>query len=161
MTSDGTPWRPLVHVLDICQSIELTLRAPVEQVAGQIFNVGDNQQNYRVREIAAIVASTFPGCSVTFGDPGADQRSYKVCFSKIQEHLPEFQCRWTAQYGAHQLRALFRALSMTPEVFSSPPFTRLEGLKALIATGQLDRSFYWKHHSIDSPTGLGDSEMAG
>jgi nucleoside-diphosphate-sugar epimerase len=161
MTSDGTPWRPLVHVLDICQSIELVLRAPAEQVAGQIFNVGDDQQNYRVRDVAAIVAATFRGCSIRFGEAGADQRSYKVCFSKIQKHLPEFQCRWTAQHGAHQLLALFRALAMTPEVFRSPFFTRLEALKALIATGQLDRSFYWTHQNIDSVSDIGASEMAG
>ena len=82
MTSDGTPWRPLVHVLDICQSIELTLRAPADRVRGEAFNVGDDAQNYRVRQIAEIVAAAFPGCSISFGAPSADNRSYRVSFEE-------------------------------------------------------------------------------
>jgi nucleoside-diphosphate-sugar epimerase len=160
MTSDGTPWRPLVHVLDICQSIDVALRASVDRVAGEIFNVGDDQQNYRVREIAAVVAATFPGCALRFGQADADQRSYRVSFAKIRERLPQFQCHWTAQYGADQLRALFSSVSMNSETFNAAPFTRLQGLKALIATGQLDERFFWKSPCLDSIAGIDASEAA-
>src|SRR5439155_25870280 len=97
MTSDGTPWRPLVHVEDICQAVALALKAPREAVHNEIFNVGDDEQNYRIREIAAIVGQVFDGCAVTFGPPGGDNRSYRTSFSKIRRHLPEFQCRWPAE----------------------------------------------------------------
>jgi nucleoside-diphosphate-sugar epimerase len=76
MTSDGTPWRPLVHIEDICQAIILALEAPREAVHNEVFNVGDDQQNYRIREIAAIVEQVFDGCTVTFGQPSGDNRSY-------------------------------------------------------------------------------------
>jgi nucleoside-diphosphate-sugar epimerase len=144
MTSDGTPWRPLVHVLDICQAVEHVLKAPVERVSGEIFNVGDDAQNYRVREIAEIVAATFPNTRISFGQAGADNRSYRVSFAKIREHLPDYACRWSAQRGAAQLLSLFKSIGMTPEVFNAPPFTRIEELKHLISSGQLDPSFYWR-----------------
>jgi nucleoside-diphosphate-sugar epimerase len=155
MTSDGTPWRPLVHVLDICQAVELTLRAPVERVSGEIFNVGDDAQNYRVREIAEIVAETFPNTRISFGQPSADNRSYRVSFEKIRKHLPDYSCRWSAQRGAAQLLALFQSIRMTPEVFNAAPFTRIEELKQLISSGQLDPAFYWKPFDPRSETGFG------
>jgi nucleoside-diphosphate-sugar epimerase len=143
MTSDGTPWRPLVHVLDICQAIDLTLRAPSEAVRGEIFNVGDNSQNYRVREIAEIVAARFPGCTMSFGAPDADNRSYRVSFDKIREHMPGFRCQWSAERGADQLALLFKNLNMDHHTFMAAPFTRLKQLKLLVETGQIDERFFW------------------
>src|SRR6516225_2295626 len=96
MTSDGTPWRPLVHVLDICEAVRCALAAPEKMVHNQIFNVGDNAQNYRVREIAEIVARVFPGCQLSFGPSGGDNRSYRVSFDKIRDRLPGFRCRHDA-----------------------------------------------------------------
>jgi nucleoside-diphosphate-sugar epimerase len=87
MTSDGTPWRPLVHGLDIAKAIACALEAPREAVHGQVFNVGDTRHNYRVRDIATIVASVFPGCELSFGTGGSDNRSYKVAFEKIHERI--------------------------------------------------------------------------
>jgi nucleoside-diphosphate-sugar epimerase len=87
MTSDGTPWRPLVHGLDIARAILCALEAPQEAIHGQIFNVGSNEQNYRVREVAEIVGEVFTGCQVSFGSNGADNRSYRVSFDKIHERL--------------------------------------------------------------------------
>ncbi|QJE73386.1 SDR family oxidoreductase [Aerophototrophica crusticola] len=143
MTSDGKPWRPLVHVLDICQAIECTLRAPKEDVKGQIFNVGDERQNYRVSEIAEMVAAAFPGCTISFGAPGPDNRSYRVDFSKIRKHLPDFRCQWSAERGAAQLYQVFSRIGMTREMFEAPAFTRLNALKLLVGSGQLDPLFHW------------------
>src|SRR5246127_1421432 len=119
MTSDGTPWRPLVHVEDICQAIILALEAPREAVHNEIFNVGDEEQNYRIREIAAIVGEVFEGCTVTLGRPSGDNRSYPVSFEKIRRHLPEFRCRWPAELGARQLHEIFERVGMTEEMFLS------------------------------------------
>jgi nucleoside-diphosphate-sugar epimerase len=144
MTSDGTPWRPLVHVEDICQAVILALEAPREVIHNEIFNVGDDEQNYRIREIAAIVGQVFDGCTVTFGGPIGDNRSYRTSFEKIHRHLPEFRCRWPAELGARQLREVFEQVGMTKEMFFFRGFTRLEQLKHLIATQQIDANFYWR-----------------
>jgi nucleoside-diphosphate-sugar epimerase len=143
MTSDGTPWRPLVHGLDICRAIIAVLEVPGEAVHNQVFNVGDTAHNYRVREIAEIVADVFPGCSVTFGAPSADNRSYRVRFDKIRKHLPGFQCAWDARKGAQQLCELFKRIDMTQEVFAFRTFTRLKQLEYLIRTCQIDEQFFW------------------
>ncbi len=143
MTSDGTPWRPLVHGLDIAKAISCVLRAPADSVRGQIFNVGSNEQNYQVREIAEIVASVVPGCEVSFGD-GADNRSYKVNFDKIHTALPEFSCDWNALRGAQQLAEIFERIAFDAEMFNARGFTRLKQLEYLINTGQIDSDFFWK-----------------
>ena len=143
MTSDGTPWRPIVHGLDIAQAIIAVLEAPIETIANEVFNVGDTEHNYRVREIAEIVGEVFPGCSVSFGPPSPDNRSYRVSFEKIQKHLPAFKCRWDARRGAEQLLNLFRRIDMTEEVFKFRTFTRLKQLEYLIRTHQIDDDFFW------------------
>jgi len=143
MTSDGTPWRPLVHGLDICQAILLALEAPRENVHNEILNVGDTAQNYRVKEIAEIVAEVFPGCSVSFGTAGSDNRSYRVSFDKIRKHLPTFRCGWDARRGAHQLFELFKRINFNAEMFQYRGFTRLKQLEYLLKTGQIDADFFW------------------
>ena len=144
MTSDGTPWRPLVHVNDICEAIRLALEAPREAVHNQVFNVGSDEQNYRIREIAEIIASTFPGCVASFGPPSGDSRSYRVSFAKIRRHLPAFRCRWTAERGARQLRDIFQRVELSKEVFGYRAYTRLLQLKYLLATRQIDEDFYFR-----------------
>jgi nucleoside-diphosphate-sugar epimerase len=143
MTSDGTPWRPLVHGLDIARAIIEVLQAPTEAIHNQIFNVGDTSHNYRVREIAEVVGEVFPGCSVSFGAPGQDNRSYRVCFEKIRKHLPGFRCVWDARRGAQQLYDLFKRIDMTKEMFECRTFTRVKQLEYLIRTRQLDEHFFW------------------
>jgi nucleoside-diphosphate-sugar epimerase len=143
LTSDGTPWRPIVHGLDICQAIIAVLDAPLEAVANEVFNVGDTEHNYRVREIAEIVGEVFPGCSVSFGPPSPDNRSYRVSFEKIRKYLPTFKCRWDARRGAEQLLELFGRIDMTEEAFQYRTFTRLKQLEYLIRTGQIDDNFFW------------------
>lgn len=143
MVSDGTPWRPLVHALDIARAIICTLEAPLDAVHNQTFNVGDTAQNYRVREIAEVVAGAIPGCALSFGENGADNRSYRVSFEKIRSQLPGFRCEWDAARGARQLAALFGRIGLTPEQFGARSFTRLRQLEHLLATGQLDRDLFW------------------
>jgi nucleoside-diphosphate-sugar epimerase len=144
MTSDGTPWRPLVHVEDICQAVILALQAPREAVHNEIFNVGDDAQNYRICDVAAIVGQVFDDCTLTLGPPSGDNRSYRTSFGKIRCHLPEFRCRWPAELGARQLLEIFKRVGMTEEMFFFRGFTRLDQLKHLIATRQIDTDFYWR-----------------
>ncbi|HII40012.1 MAG TPA: SDR family oxidoreductase [Thermoplasmata archaeon] len=144
MVSDGTPWRPLVHVLDICKAIACALEAPRESVHNQIFNVGDDRENYQIREIAQIVAAEFPGCEVTTGPPGGDNRSYRVSFDKINHQLPGFRCEHNAQEGARQLRDLFERIEMGRETFEFRAFTRLKQLQYLLRTKQIDDAFNWR-----------------
>ena len=143
MTSDGTPWRPLVHVLDICEAIACALEAPRDAVHGEVFNVGHDADNYQVREIAQIVADVYPGCELSFGPAGGDNRSYKVSFAKIHSQLPGFHCSWDARKGAAQLRKVFDRIGMDAELFQARPFTRLKQLKYLTGTGQLDPKLFW------------------
>jgi nucleoside-diphosphate-sugar epimerase len=144
MTSDGTPWRPLVHVLDICGAIACAAEAPRESIHGEIFNVGDNGQNYRVHEIATLVGDVFTGCEVVLGSDTDDRRSYRVSFDKIQSALPGFRCAWNARKGVEQLHRLFERIDLAPEQFRFRAFTRLEELKYLIRTQQLDDELFWR-----------------
>ena len=144
MTSDGTPWRPLVHGLDIAKAIRCALEAPRAAVHGETFNVGSSEQNYRVREVAEVIADVFPGCALSFGEGGSDNRSYRVSFDKISAGLPGFSCDWNARRGAEQLRSVFETIDMTEADFTSRGFTRLKQLEHLIRTHQLDQDFYWR-----------------
>lgn len=144
MTSDGTPWRPLVHGLDIAKAIICALEAPVDAIHGQILNIGSDSQNYRVREVAEIVAGEFPGCETTFGTQGADNRSYRVSFDKLAKHLPDFKCDWDVKKGARQFYELFNQIDFTREDFEERGFTRLKQLQYLIRTQQIDQDFFWK-----------------
>ena len=143
MTSDGTPWRPLVHALDICKAIVCTLEAPRDIVHNQIFNVGDTTNNYRVKEVAQIIADVFKGCQLSFGENGADNRSYRVSFEKINKTLPGFKCEWNAARGAQQLFDLFTSIDMSQETFLFRGFTRLKQLEYLIRTSQINQDFFW------------------
>ncbi len=143
MTSDGTPWRPLVHALDIAKAISCALKAPEDAVRAQVFNVGSSEQNYQVRDIAEIVAEQVPGCELSFGD-GSDNRSYRVNFDKIHAALPDFTCDWDARKGAKQLADIFTRIGFDREMFEQRGFTRIKQLEHLIATNQLDPDFFWR-----------------
>jgi nucleoside-diphosphate-sugar epimerase len=143
MTSDGSPWRPLVHGLDIAKAIACALEAPRDVVHNETFNVGDTAHNWRVREIAEIVGDVFPGCDVSFGDSGSDNRSYRVSFDRINERLPGFACDWDARKGAEQLRRIFERIDLTPDEFLGRGFTRMKQLEYLLRTRQIDNDFYW------------------
>ncbi len=142
MNSDGSPWRPLVHALDIAEAFACVLEAPPESVHDQVFNVGSNAENFHVREIAEIVATEFAGCETTFGPSNNDGRSYRVSFDKISEAVPAFRCRWTAARGAAQLKQVFADTQMTREQFAFRAFTRLAQLQYMLETEQLDGQLF-------------------
>lgn len=144
MNSDGTPWRPLVHALDIAKALRCVLEAPREVVHNQTFNVGDTSQNYQVRDIAEIIARVFPGCELSFGSLDSDNRSYRVNFDKINSELPGFSCEWNVERGARQLRSVFEQIQMPDDIFNHRAFTRLKMLRHLIETQQIDERFFWK-----------------
>jgi nucleoside-diphosphate-sugar epimerase len=143
MISDGSPWRPIVHIEDICEALRCALEAPADAVNGEIFNVGDSNENYRIREIAEIIASVFPDCEVTTGPPSGDNRSYRVSFDKIARQLPGFRARWTAEQGAAELQQLFERIQMPRSTYEFRAFTRLRQLTYLQQTGQIDADLYW------------------
>jgi nucleoside-diphosphate-sugar epimerase len=144
MTSDGSPWRPLVHVRDIAHAIACSLEAPRDTVHKQIFNVGSTGENYQVKDIAEIIARVFPGCRLTFGQSDGDNRSYRVRFEKISSRLPGFYCRYDAATGAAELLEVFEKIAMNRETFEFRSFTRLKQLKHLLQTEQIDGRFFWK-----------------
>ena len=143
MTSDGTPWRPLVHGLDIAAAIRAVLSAPRGDVHAEVLNVGSEENNYTVREIAEIVAAEFPGCEVSFGPPSADNRSYRVAFDKIRRVLPGFDCAWDAKKGAVQLHEIFERIDLDAATFTGRGHTRLKQIEHLIRTGQVDSELFW------------------
>ena len=142
--SDGTPWRPIVHVRDVADATLAMLAAPVELIRGEAFNVGANTENYQVRDLAEIVRETFAGCAVEYAeDAGPDPRSYRVDFGKFRRAFPDFETRWTAADGAQELRAAFGAVELTPESFQGDKYTRLARLRLLAAEGRLDGDLRW------------------
>jgi nucleoside-diphosphate-sugar epimerase len=145
MISDGSPWRPLVHIQDICSAILCSLEAPSELVAGEIFNVGSTDENYRIREVAEIVAETVSGCKVSLGPSGGDNRSYRVNFDKIENKLPGFECAWTLRDGADELKSVFEQIDFKMDTFEFRAFTRLKQLNYLTSTGQIDDRFFWNY----------------
>ncbi len=143
LISDGRPWRPLVHVHDIAQAIYRVLEAPRELVHNQVFNVGDDAENYRIREIAQIISEAFPGCTLKIGKKSTDNRSYRVSFEKINSKLPGFKCQNTAVSGARDLYNIFKRINLSQHIFQFRAFTRLNQLKYLLATGQLNENLFW------------------
>ncbi len=143
MVSDGSPWRPIVHIEDICEAMRCAAEAPADAVNGQVFNVGATAENFRIREIAQIVSEAFPGCEVSAGPPSQDNRSYRVSFDKIATKLPGYKTRWTALQGAQELRRLFERIDFTRETYEFRAFTRLKQLKYLERTRQIDNELFW------------------
>lgn len=141
--SDGTPWRPIVHIEDISRAFLAALEADRDAVHDEAFNVGVDSENYRVSEIAEIVADEVEGAVVEItGEAGADPRSYRVDFSKITRHLPGYLPRWTARDGAHELHRAYRRLGMPEDDFAKR-YKRLPVLTRLMASGELDESLRW------------------
>jgi len=139
LKSDGTPWRPIVHIEDISRAFLAVLRAPADVVCNEAFNVGQTQHNYRISEIAEIVGEVVPGCRVEFApDSGPDKRSYRVSFAKIRRTLPEFAPRWGARRGAEQLYAAYCASGLTLDEFEGPRYQRISHIRQLIDSGVLN-----------------------
>jgi nucleoside-diphosphate-sugar epimerase len=140
---DGLPWRPVVHVADVCGAIGAVLAAPDAVVQRQVFNVGANSLNARVSDLAEIVASLVPGSCVTVsGAPSADRRSYRADFSKFAQTFPAVTFR-TPAAGARELCHAFESLPLTHADYRNPRFIRLQWLRHLLASGSLDESLRW------------------
>ena len=139
LQSDGTAWRPLVHVKDIAAAAIALLDAPTEVVRAEAYNVGSAAQNYRIRELAEVVRDVMPECDVTYADGvGSDPRSYRVDFGKLERAFPDLVVRWTARLGAEELLASYREGRLTSADFEGRRFVRLRQLKYLIELGKLD-----------------------
>jgi nucleoside-diphosphate-sugar epimerase len=141
LKSDGTPWRPLVHIEDISRAFVAVLQAPREAIHNQAFNVGQTDENYQIRDLAAIVEATVPGSRIEFATGASpDQRCYRVDCSKIQQVLPAFQPRWTARTGAEELYAAFRRTELSVDQFEGEQYKRISHLRKLMADGEVDPS---------------------
>ena len=144
LKSDGTPWRPIVHIEDISEAFRALLDAPKEVVHNQAFNVGRTEENYQMRDLAHIVMETVPGSTVTFAeDAGPDKRCYRVNCDKILNQVPSFKPRWTAREGARQLYEAYKQFGLTLADFEGPRYMRIKHVKKLQSEGRLDSSLRW------------------
>jgi len=142
--SDGKPWRPVVHVEDVARAFMTILEAPVETVHNQAFNIGANQLNHQIHDLAEIVVRNVPDCLLEMrAQSGADQRTYKADFSKFSRTFPEFEFQWSAEKGARQLVQQFRAIRLSSDVLSDKRFTRLKWLRYLLDSRRLDGELRW------------------
>lgn len=143
--SDGQPWRPVVHVEDVSRAFMTILEAPVETVHNQAFNIGANQLNHQIRELAEIVARSVPDCRLEMRpQAGADQRTYKADFKKFARTFPQFEFHWTADKGARQLAQQFRGMGLSSEDLYDKRYTRLKWLRYLMDGGRLDGALRWR-----------------
>jgi nucleoside-diphosphate-sugar epimerase len=139
LKSDGTPWRPIVHIQDIGRAFLAALAAPRKLVHNESFNIGQNDENYQIRELAELVAHTVPGCRIEYApDAGPDTRCYRVDFGKVRQMLPGFRPAWNAKKGAQELFEAFRQYDLPAEDVEGPRFKRVAHVKRMIENGQLD-----------------------
>jgi nucleoside-diphosphate-sugar epimerase len=143
LMSDGTPWRPLVHVLDISNAFLAALQAPRDLVHNQAFNVGRTEENYRIRQVAELVREVVPGSKVTFAEgAGPDLRCYRVDCAKLAE-LPGVELRWTVRQGVEQLYAAFKEHGLDAGDLGSWRFQRIARIRALLEAGRLGPDLRW------------------
>lgn len=149
LMSDGCAWRPMVHVEDICQAITEALQAPKEVIHNQAFNVGSEDENYQIRDIAGMVAEIIPNCEVIFAEgAGADNRTYNVNFEKIRQAFPDFTPQWSVRKGIEQLYEAFAHASLTYDDFEGRLYTRLKQLQHLIDKDLLTSDLFWTSEEI-------------
>lgn len=142
--SDGTPWRPLVHVEDIARAFLAALEAPLETVHNQAFNVGSNEQNFQIREVAELVRACVPGCDLRYADgAGPDTRCYRVNFDKFHRMLPACKPQWSLRDGICELRDAYKEHGLRMEDFEGEKFVRLKRIKALLENGDVDSNLRW------------------
>jgi nucleoside-diphosphate-sugar epimerase len=141
--SDGTPWRPLVHIRDISRAFLAVLEAPREAIHNQAFNVGSSDENYQIRDVAAIVQEVVPGCTVTYLDGGGpDPRCYKVSCDKLHARIPGFRTEWNVRRGAQEMYDGFVRHGLTREAFDG--FVRLKRIQELMAGSRIDEALRWR-----------------
>jgi nucleoside-diphosphate-sugar epimerase len=146
LKSDGSPWRPIVHIEDISRAFILALRAPHERIHNQAFNVGINAENYQIRQLAEMVKETVPNCRVEYAkDAGPDKRCYRVNFNKLTETFPEYKPQWDARKGVQQLYETYKKVGLVFEDFEGPRFKRIDHIKQLLSARCLDETLRWKN----------------
>jgi len=146
--SDGSPWRPIIHVEDICNAFIAVLDAPLDKIHNQAFNVGNAKENYRIRDLAEIVKDTVPNCQIEYAkNAGPDKRSYRVDCSKIEKTIPDFRLKWTAKMGAEQLYNAYREADLQPEDVESSRYNRIIQIRALLSQNKLDADLRWTSRS--------------
>lgn len=144
LKSDGSPWRPVVHIRDMSLAFIAALNAPREVVHNEAFNVGRSEENYRIRELAQIVAEVVPGSQVEFADgAGPDKRNYRVDSSKIARTLPDYKPQWNARNGVEELYQAYKAAGLQPGEFEGAKYRRIHHIKKLLANGTLDDELRW------------------
>jgi nucleoside-diphosphate-sugar epimerase len=145
LQSDGTPWRPLVHIGDIIHAFACCLSAPQEAIHNQAFNVGRTAENFRIRQVAEMVAEVVPSSTVAFAEgASADLRNYRVDFKKIETKLPGFKPTWTLKKGIEELYAAYKAHGLSKDEWSGPRYYRLKTIKGLQERGLLDEQLHFK-----------------
>ncbi len=158
LKSDGSPWRPIVHIEDISRAFIAALNAPRELVHNQAFNVGINTENYRIRDLAEIVKDTVPGCRVEYAkDAEPDKRTYRVDFGKIERVLPEFKPQWNARRGAQELYRAYQKYGVKLEEFEGPKYKRIDHIKQLLSAGELDSTLRWTKPISNHPPMLSEA----
>jgi len=145
LKSDGTPWRPIVHISDMARAFIAVMESPRELVHNEAFNVGRSGENYQIRQLAQIVAETIPGSRVEFAEgASADKRNYRVNCDKIVNTLPNFNPQWTAQKGAQELYEAYKKVGLELEEFEGPRYRRLKHIKSLMEDGRLTNDLRWR-----------------
>lgn len=143
--SDGTPWRPIIHIEDIARAFIAVLHAPAEIVHNQAFNVCRTEDNYRISELAEIVKETVPGCTIEYAtDAGPDKRNYRVDGRKILNMIPEFKPQWNARKGAAELFEAYKKIGLKLEDFEGERYKRIDHLRLLMRKGFVDETLRWR-----------------
>ena len=144
LKSDGTPWRPLVHIRDIISAFVATLEAPRDVIHNEAFNVGISSENYQIRDIAKIVGEVVPGCTIEIADGASpDKRSYQVDFSKIESMLPGYAPEWTARKGVDEVYQTLRSRNVSVDEFEGPRYRRIKSIQNLLSDGSLSTDLRW------------------
>jgi nucleoside-diphosphate-sugar epimerase len=152
LKSDGTPWRPLVHIDDISEAFLALMEAPRDVVHNQAFNVGRTEENYQMRDLANIVMETVPGSKVTFAEgAGPDKRCYRVNCDKIRNAIPAFKPRWTVREGARQLHEAYKKFGLTLADFEGARYMRIKHVRQLQSEGKIDSDLRWIPGAIGAP----------
>lgn len=145
MKSDGTPWRPLVHIEDITQAVVCALKADREVIHGLAVNVGSNDENYQMRDLAKMVEETVPNCAIETEDgAGPDERCYRANFDKIHRVFPNFKTKWTARMGVEQCYQSYLKHGLNSEEYEGVKYKRIAHIEQLIADGKLDTNLRWQ-----------------
>ncbi len=149
MQSDGTPWRPLVHIEDISRAFLVLLQAPREKVHGEAFNIGGDDENYQIRDVAQIVEEVVSGSRIAFAEgAGPDKRSYRASFAKLRQAFPELRPTWTVRASVEQMLTAYRENGLTIADFGGSRFMRIARVKELIAEGRLDEALRWNDRDL-------------